>query len=234
MARIFFFIIGAILVSFILLMINHDRGMTLGLSNDKFASLVSLSLVAVYLGLNVLRPGALGGANLRNIAIWLFVFVGLIAGYQNRDAMQDFASTVSAGLIPSRPQMSTGANGGTIVTIGKSSNGHFEADANVNGSAVRLLIDTGASDIVLSVDDAARVGIDMAALSYIVPVSTANGQALAAAARIDEISIGTIVRRNMRALVVKDGALDQSLLGMEFLSSLSSFTVKQDELQLTE
>ena len=234
MRRIFIALIVAIVASFVLLLINNDRGMTMGLTNDKFASLVSLSLVVVYIGLNALRPGAFGGAALRNMAIWLFVFVGLIAGYQNRNAVQDFASMITAGLIPARPQVSTSAGHGVIVTIGKSDNGHFEVDADVNGNSVRFLIDTGASGIALSATDAAAIGIDMSSLSFVVPISTANGQAIAARARIDEITIGTIIRRNLRALVAKDGALDQSLLGMDYLNSLSSFTFKQDELQLRD
>lgn len=233
MGRIFFFLIAAIFASVILLILNQDRGMTFGLANDQFASLVSLSLIAVYLSLNALRPGAFGNGAVRNITIWLLVFVALIAGYQNRNVVQDFASMISAGLVPARPQVSTDQSGASIVTIGKSANGHFEADAVVNNQTLRFLIDTGASGIALSSQDAANIGIDMTGLAYIVPISTANGQAMAAPTRINELRIGTIIRRNMRALVVKDGALNQSLLGMDFLNSLSSFTIKQDELQLS-
>jgi aspartyl protease family protein len=234
MSRIFIVTIAAIIASLVILLINNDRGMTMGLSNDKFASLVSLSIMAAYIGLNALRPGAFGGAALRNVAVWLGVFLALVAGYQNRNTLQDFVSTITAGLIPSRPQSSTGSDGTKIVKIGKSDSGHFEADANVNGSTVRFLIDTGASGIILSSIDAAAIGIDLNDLSFSIPTSTANGQAMAAPTRIDEIIIGSIIRRNLRALVAKEGALDQSLLGMEYLNSLSSFTIKQDELQLTE
>lgn len=234
MNKLFVIVIAAIGASLVLLVLNEDRGMTLGLSNDKFASLASLSLIAIYLGLSVLRHGASGGHWLRNSAVWLFVFVATLAGYQNRDALQDFASSISAGLVPSSPKFSTGAQGQEVVTIGKSNNGHFEVNASVNGARTRFLIDTGASSIVLTQSDALTIGIDLTALSYVIPVSTANGQAMAAPTRIDEIEIGTIVRRNMRALVAQEGALDQSLLGMDYLDTLSSFTVSRDELQLTD
>lgn len=234
MNRIFLFLIGAIVVSFALLLFNHDRGITMGLSNEKFASLVSLSLVAIYLGLNALRPGAFGGTALRNVAIWLAVFVGLIIGYQNRDLVQDTASSLTLGLVPASPQSTRQSDGTNVVTIGKSFGGHFEVNADVNESSIRFLVDTGASSIALSANDAEAIGVDMSALAFTVPISTANGQAMAAPARIDEIKIGTIIRRNMRALVAKEGALDQSLLGMDFLNSLSSFTVKQDEMQLVD
>ncbi|MGL4488525.1 MAG: TIGR02281 family clan AA aspartic protease [Rhizobiaceae bacterium] len=234
MNRILYFVLGAIIISVVLLTLNHDRGTTFGLTNEKFASLVSLGLVAIYLGLNAFRPGAFGGAALRNIVIWLGVFVALIAGYQNRDTVQDLASSVTLGLVPASPQSSTQSDGTRVVTIGKSENGHFEVNADVNGASVRFLVDTGASSIALSTNDAQAIGIDMASLAYNVPISTANGEAMAANARIDEITIGTIIRRNMRVLVAKEGALNQSLLGMDFLNSLSSFTVKQDEMLLFE
>jgi aspartyl protease family protein len=234
MNKIFIGLMIAIFATFILLLVNHDRGMTMGMSNDKFASLASLGLVAVHMGLNAFRPGAFGGTTLRNIALWLFIFVGLIAGYQNRFALQDFGSTITAGLIPSRPQSSTLPDGAALVSIGKSDNGHFEVDSDVNGRGVRFLIDTGATSIVLTANDAASIGLDMSALSFTIATSTANGTAMAAPARIDEIVIGSIIRRNLRALVAKEGALDQSLLGMEFLNSLSSFTIKQDQLQLSD
>lgn len=234
MNKTLWILLSAIAATVILLIVNQNRGMTLGLTNDKFASLASLTLVGVYIGLNALRPGAFGGHGLRNAAIWLFMFVALLTGYQYREPLQDIASTVTAGLVPARPQLKQGANGQDIVTIGKSSNGHFEVNAQVNTASTLFLVDTGATSIVLTKDDAVAIGIDVAALSYIVPVSTANGQAMAAPARIDEIIIGTITRRNMRALVAQEGALDQSLLGMDYLNTLSSFTIQKDELQLLD
>jgi aspartyl protease family protein len=217
-----------------LLIYNEEGGKTFGIDNDTFAYTASLSIMAAYFGLNFLRPGTFGGAGLRSVAIWLVLALALVAGYQYREPLQDFASTVTAGLIPASPRSSLGADGGNVVSIGKSDNGHFEVNAEVNGATLRFLVDTGATSIALSAEDAAAIGIDMAGLTYVIPISTANGEALAAAAMIDEITIGTIIRRNLRAVVAKEGAMDGSLLGMEYLNSLSSFTVKQDELQLND
>ena len=96
------------------------------------------------------------------------------------------------------------------------------------------MIDTGASGIVLNAFDAASIGINTSDLSFIVPVSTANGNAMAAPVTLDQIVIGGIVRKNLRALVAQQGKLDQSLLGMDYLNTLSSFTVKQDDMILQD
>ncbi|MNL56771.1 hypothetical protein D3C87_1802890 [compost metagenome] len=63
---------------------------------------------------------------------------------------------------------------------------------------------------------------------------TANGPAMAAPVRLDEIAIGPISRRNVRAMVAQDGMLDESLLGMSFLSTLSSLNMQTDELRLRD
>jgi aspartyl protease family protein len=99
---------------------------------------------------------------------------------------------------------------------------------------VSFLVDTGASSVVLSYQDAKNAGLDMGALSFTSPISTANGDAFAANVRLVEIGIGEITRRNVRAMVAEDGKLNQSLLGMTFLSSLSGYTVRQDQLILQD
>lgn len=232
MNRLFLFVMIAIAISFALLLFNHDRGMTFGLSNDKFAGLVALSLIALSFGFRALQSGAINSVTLRNLAIWLAIFAGLIAIYPNRFNLQNLASSATLGLVPASPQSSLGNDGSNVVNIGRSNSGQFEVESSVNNSQVRFLVDTGASGIVLSWQDAQAAGIDVEALSFDVGTSTANGDALAARARIDEMMVGTIIRRNMRAFVSQEGKLDQSLLGMEFLNSLSSYKVKQDEMTL--
>ncbi|MNL64777.1 hypothetical protein D3C87_1890260 [compost metagenome] len=66
------------------------------------------------------------------------------------------------------------------------------------------------------------------------PVSTANGQGLAARTRLDSIEVGGLVRRNLTAFVTQDGALDTSLLGMTFLETLSRYSVTQNSLELVD
>jgi aspartyl protease family protein len=97
-----------------------------------------------------------------------------------------------------------------------------------------MLVDTGASSVVLSYDDARAIGLDPKDLNYTVSVMTANGRAMAAPVRLDEISIGPIVRRNIRAMVAEEDRLNESLLGMTFLSTLGSLQMQTDELRLRD
>lgn len=232
--RLLYIFLGLIAATLILLVWNGQSGTTFGLENDDFASVVSLSLMAAWIGLGLFSGRFPPGTTLRNVAIWLAILLGVAAGYQYRRPLQDFASTVSLGLVPASPQTARGLNGSIEVSLGRYDSGHFEANAQVNGQSVRFLVDTGASSIVLSNRDAASAGLDMSSLKFTVPVSTANGKAMAATARMDEIAIGGIIRRDMRVLVAAEGALDQSLLGMDFLDTLKGYAVEQDRMILKD
>jgi aspartyl protease family protein len=131
--------------------------------------------------------------------------------------------------MPSEPQV--GDKGEVIVN--RRLNGEFAIAAKVNGERVTFLFDTGASVVVLTTADARLAGVDTAAVSFDVPVTTANGSALAAEIRLDSIEVGPIVMRNVRALVARPSALEQSLLGMSFLERLKSYTVERGRLILS-
>ena len=100
--------------------------------------------------------------------------------------------------------------------------------------AIPLLFDTGASAVVLSYRDAARPASPSTALSFTLPVMTANGTGRAAVVTLDRIEVGGIARRNVRAFVAEDGALQGSLLGMTFLETLSRYSVAGDRLELAD
>jgi aspartyl protease family protein len=95
-----------------------------------------------------------------------------------------------------------------------------------------LLIDTGASTVVLKPADAARAGIDPKSLSYTAALHTANGTTFAAPVRLRSIAIGPIELRDVQALVTKPGSLNENLLGMSFLSQLRSYEVSKEFLTL--
>ncbi len=217
-----------------LLVINHQSGQTFGIANDDFAHMLYLMPIAGLLGAGILagRRGEMGEV-LRNIAIWLVIILGLVAGYLYRGDAEQFAGRMVAGLVPGRAVVVTGRDG-TEVVIHKALGGHFQADVSVDGKTIPMLVDTGASSVVLSFDDAAAIGIDTETLSYTIPVMTANGRAMAAPVRLEEIAIGPIARRGVRAMVAEDGRLDESLLGMSFLSTLTSLQMQTDELRLRD
>ncbi|RVD24933.1 TIGR02281 family clan AA aspartic protease, partial [Mesorhizobium sp. M4B.F.Ca.ET.017.02.2.1] len=102
------------------------------------------------------------------------------------------------------------------------------------GARGRAVVDTGATSIVLTAEDAQAAGFNPATLNFTIPVSTANGMARAAAVKTDEVAIGGIVRKDMAVMIAAPGMLGQSLLGMNFIGSLSGFDVRGDRMVLRD
>lgn len=113
-----------------------------------------------------------------------------------------------------------------------SENGHFMSKAQINGRTIQVMVDTGASTVALSHEDARKAGFRPDDLDFDRPVSTANGIVKAARVRIDRIEVGGILVERVDAMVLPKGALSGSLLGMSFLSRLDSFEVKNGVLHL--
>jgi aspartyl protease family protein len=105
-------------------------------------------------------------------------------------------------------------------SIPRGANGHFEADAYVDGRRMGFMIDTGASVIALRQQDAARLGIRPAQRDFTARVTTANGVVFAAPAELANVELGGILVHNVAAVVLPDEALAQNLLGMSFLSRI--------------
>ena len=110
--------------------------------------------------------------------------------------------------------------------------GHFTAIAWVNGEPLRMLVDTGSSDVALPYEEAARLGVDLDALAFTRRVITANGEAMVAPIVLPEVSVGPITLRDVRASVAEPGRLASPLLGMSFLGELSEVTIRGDQLRL--
>ena len=115
--------------------------------------------------------------------------------------------------------------------IAKSPDGHFWAEAEVNGHAVHFLIDTGATDVALTGDDARRLGIDLSSLTFDRTVSTAAGPSRAAHVDLNYVSVAGARVDHVEALVLESG-LSTSLLGMTYLGRLSKFEASQGALIL--
>lgn len=116
-------------------------------------------------------------------------------------------------------------------SIAKGRDGHYWAEADVNGSRVRFLVDTGASAVALTVADAQRLGIATDKLDYTYKVVTASGQTRAAAVKLGRVSVAGARLDNVEALVIERG-LESSLLGMSYLGRLASFEATQTALIL--
>ena len=111
---------------------------------------------------------------------------------------------------------------GTSAELAKSPDGHYWAEATVNGQRVRFLVDTGATAVALTIQDAQRLGLNPSTLDYGYQVMTANGQARAAQVRLASISVAGARVEDVQALVIEKG-LPTSLLGMTYLGRLSRF-----------
>jgi aspartyl protease family protein len=109
---------------------------------------------------------------------------------------------------------------GSAAQVSKAADGHYWAEAEVNGRWIHCLIDTGASVVALTPADAERLGVDVHNLTYDAPVNTANGLTKAARVKLDYVSVAGARVGDVPAMVVKDG-LSTSLLGMSYLGRLS-------------
>jgi aspartyl protease family protein len=120
------------------------------------------------------------------------------------------------------------------VAVSRDGEGHFSLDGRVDGTAVHFLVDTGASTIALTAGDAALLGIHPGVSDYTVMLRTANGTVRAAPATLDMVEVGDIMVRNVAAVVLPEGALSESLLGMSFLSRLHSFDYSGGKMVLEQ
>lgn len=192
------------------------------------------ALALLYLVFNVQEYRGRGMLGLKHALSWALVFAALVTGYSYRSELQVAVNRVAGEVLPAGHVMTveTKDSGERAVRIRGDGRGHFLAKGSVNDVAVSLLIDTGASTVVLKAADAERAGIDLSGLSYSVAVQTANGTTYAAPARLRSVGIGPIVFDSVEALVAKPGSLNESLLGMSFLRRLRSYEVVGDFITL--
>jgi aspartyl protease family protein len=108
----------------------------------------------------------------------------------------------------------------SAVSLERGSDGHFRADAEINGRSIGVLVDTGATLVAMSYEDAASAGISVGAGDFRYVSNTANGQARFARVTLDQVRIGNVVVRNVPAAVSEPGRLGITLLGMSFLGQL--------------
>jgi aspartyl protease family protein len=120
---------------------------------------------------------------------------------------------------------------GEAASVVKSDDGHFWAEAAVNGEEVRFLVDTGASAVALTPEDAQRLGFDPKTLNYSYTVTTASGQARAAEIKLNTVAVAGAEVDNVDAYVI-EGGLKNSLLGMTYLGRLSQFEATPTSLIL--
>ena len=118
------------------------------------------------------------------------------------------------------------------VRIARGPNGEFALQAKINGVSAPMVIDTGATQVVLTYETAKAVGLPLELLEYDVDLETAGGHTKAARLTLDRLAIGKLVERSVPALVVPHGLMNTNLLGMSFLDRMESWEVHADRLML--
>ncbi|MEJ2517007.1 MAG: TIGR02281 family clan AA aspartic protease [Methyloceanibacter sp.] len=217
-----------------MLLVGNDSGMIAGVDETTFGYGVFLLALLIYLAGGLLgRYGGGAAAVARDAVTWLALGLGLVTLYAYKDELTPIATRVVGELLPGTAMtVETSSGGLTEVKLRKRLNGHFTANVEVNGEAVSMIVDTGASSIVLRPEDARAAGIDVDEMTFQVPVLTANGRTMAARVWLDDVSVGPLDRTRVEALIAQPGALSQSLLGMSFLSRLRSYEFSGDYLTL--
>ena len=124
------------------------------------------------------------------------------------------------------------ATGFGSVRLKRDQSGHYSARIEIEGVVVPMLVDTGATVIALRYEDASRLGINPTPSDYTVSIATANGEVKVAKTNLREVRLDNITVTNVQAVIVPQGALSQSLLGMSFMNKLGGFEISGGELVL--
>jgi aspartyl protease family protein len=159
--------------------------------------------------------------------LWILLALALVVGYSYRYELRGVADRVMAELVPGHV-----ITRGRIVEVARTVNGDFNVTAQINGARVAMVLDTGASSVVLTREDAKAAGLPLEVLTYTTNIETANGRTRAAPVTLDRLAIGGLVEHSVAALVAQQGQLKTSLLGMSFLNRLQSWEVHGDRLLL--
>ncbi len=217
------------------LLLRADAGSIAGFDPSDFAIAMASVALLIFLGSSI--AGSYRGRTsqaVRDLLTWVLVALLLVAGYSYREEILGLGHRVVGELLPpgSALRSDTQIEGERSVRIRRRPDGHFMARTQVNGVSLTMLIDTGASTVVLKPADARKLGIDVDQLRYTVPVQTANGTTYAAHVRLRNLTLGSISLDNVEALVARPGSLKENLLGMSFLSRLRSYEFTTDMLTL--
>ena len=184
--------------------------------------------VIVALALRIMIRG--GYRTLAQSGVWLMGLGVVATGYALKDEVHWAVAQIRGEFVPSMAVTS----GSGEVELRRAWDNHYRADALVNGQPIQLLVDTGASMVLIPYETAPSLGINVAELKFTLPVSTANGRSTVASVYLDRVQIGEIEVRNVHAAVARPGNLKSGLLGLSFLDHLSEMSFSGDRLILRQ
>ncbi|MEX0590316.1 MAG: TIGR02281 family clan AA aspartic protease [Xanthobacteraceae bacterium] len=223
--RLLWIVIAALGFTVIALALRHHEGTIAGLDLEQFARLAYLLAVLVLItGFGYFFYRSRVGEMIRATLFWVMIGLVLALGYSYRYELEVVSERLLSELLISRP-VTVSSGPGATVQVARARGGDFTVQVEVNGQPVTMLVDTGASSLVLTQEAAKAASLPLDLLKYDVPIETASGRTRAAAVVVDQIAVGGIVERRVPALVSAPGELRTSLLGMSFLNRLRSFEV---------
>lgn len=226
-------ILALIGVACLVLVLDGD-GAIAGLPDDQFAGLAyygAWGLALASTALLMVRTRL--GFALKAAAIWGLAFLVLIGLYASAPELNALKNRLMAALVPGSVVAVAGSDGRQYMAT-RGVDNHFHLDGSIDGEPVSFMVDTGASVVAMDRGTAEALGIDTGDLRFSQQVMTANGVANAAPLRLETLRIGDIVRRDVDAAVIEGDGLGVVLLGMSFLSTLTSFDFRGDRLILTD
>lgn len=192
------------------------------MTSDQIGSLIYLILLGLLVGSYFLVSTRVDlGRLTRHAVLWGLIFLGVAVG---AGLWQDIRQTSALH--------QSVTEDGEQITLNRRPDGHFHMAMRVNGVPMEFLVDTGATQIVLSIPDAQKIGINTDELVYLGRASTANGKVETARVTLDRMELDALVDTNIPAHVSK-GNMPGSLLGMSYLSRFQSITITGDKLVLT-
>ncbi len=226
--RLPWILLAGLMIAVLVLIVRHSEGTVGPLSSGQFASLAYKIALLVFVGAGALflfrERLALA---LTAALLWVALALILVVGYSYRFELRDVGDRVMAELVPGHV-----ITRGRTVEVARTVNGDFDVTAQINGARVAMVLDTGASSVVLTREDAKAAGLPLEVLAYTTNIETANGRTRAAPVTLDRLAIGGLVEHSVAALVAQPGQLKTSLLGMSFLNRLQSWEVRGDRLLL--
>lgn len=226
--RLLWFLLIGILIAILILVAQNGQGTVGPLSADQFGSLaykIALLVFVTAAVMTLFRERFVQAITAG--LVWVVVGLVLVIGYSYRYELTAVANRVEAELIPGHV-----ISHGRTVEVARTNAGNFAIAAQVNGSRVHMVLDTGASSVVLTQEDAKTAGLPIDLLNYSVSIDTANGRTRAAPVTLERLAVGTLEEKSVEALVVQPGQLKTSLLGMSFLNRLQTWQVDGDRLVL--
>jgi aspartyl protease family protein len=227
-ARLLWALLIGLALALTILIARHDEGSVGGLATHQFAALTIALALAVFIGAAVLRIFRYRLLEALQAALfWAVIALLLAAGYAYRFELREIADRIIAEFVPGHAAVR-----GLTVEIARGPSGAFRISALVNGARIPMILDTGASAVVLTQEAAKAAGLPLEVLAYNVGIETANGRTRAASVTLDSVAVGSIVEREVPALIAQPGQLKTSLLGMSFLNRLHSWEVRGDRLVL--